>query len=325
VAEERAKRSKVLETGTAGGRALLLVPLLVATVMGALVMPRSGVPDGVPLPLIDGRALAGVVAHDAELAARARRETLPSEVRALGSAIREFNLREARGAEEAALSDARHGLDEATALALTKGVDALVELRALQLDEFLAEVSRFEDTGKESDELQALGGSFVRRMRSAGWCDEHNQLALDPSQRRAAFKATWAALINQDARPELHLTLDEMRALYTLYIQHPHAPEALRAQLEASRKETKDPHVCAELALRESNAVEEWRIEKLRKLGQLDPSYPTAYALGIAQFRRAQYPAAAEAFRTWLQQHPSGPYALRARNYLKTSIEAAAF
>jgi hypothetical protein len=301
------------------------VPLVVATLVGALMVPRSGPPDATPLPMIDGRELARIVAHDDELAAHARREQLPGEVRALGSAIREFNIGEARGAEETAIAQTRRALDEATSLAVTKGIGALVELRALQLDEFLAEVRRFEQTGKESDELLALGGSFVLRMRLAGWCDDQNQIALDDSQRRAAFKATWAALINQEARPELRLALDETRALYTLYLQHPHASEALRVQLESARRAAKDPRACADLALQEVHAIEDWRLDKIRKLGQLDPTYPSAYAIGITHFRRSQYPAAAEAFRTWLHEHPSGPYALRARNYLKASVEAAAY
>jgi hypothetical protein len=318
-------RAKLLETGTSGGRALLLVPLLVATLVGTLVMPRAGPPDAVPLPTFDGKELARIAARDAELAGGARREVLPGEVRALGSAIREFNVREARGADENAIAEARRALDEATTVALTKGVDALTELRAVQLEGFLAEVRRYEESGTESEELQALGGSFVRRMRSAGWCDEGRHFVLDDPQRRAAFKATWAALINQDARPELRLGLDETRALYTLYIQHPHAPEAVRAQLESARKAAKDERACAAIAARETSAVEEWRLDKLRKLGQIDPSYPTGYAIGVAQFRRAQYATAADAFRSWLQQNPNGPYALRARAYLKASVEAAAF
>src|SRR5262249_19325488 len=163
---------------------------LVAGILGTLVMPRSAPPDGIPLPAIDGRELARIAAHDKELAERARRASLPGEVRALGSAIREFNLREARGADDAAIGEARRALDEAITVAVTKGGEALAGLRAVQLEGFLAEVKEFETTGKESEELQALGGSFVRRMRYAGWCDDRNRIVLDVPQRRVAFKAT---------------------------------------------------------------------------------------------------------------------------------------
>jgi hypothetical protein len=327
VAEERAKASKprVLEAGTKGGRALVLVPVLVAGLVGALVMPRSAVPEAVPLPMVDGAEIKRIVAQDRELAARARLEALPGEVRTLGSAIRDFNLLEARGGDDVEVAAARRALDDATLLALSKGLAFVVQLRALQLDGFLSAVKDFEGSGTESEELKALGGSFIRRMRFAGWCDESNHVLLDDTQRRAAFKATWSGLINLESRPELRLAHDETRALYALYIQHPHAPEAMRVQLETARKSARDARACAEIAQRETNAIEEWRLEKVRKLGQLDPTYPTAYAIGVVHFRRAQYPAATEAFRTWLQQHPSGPYALRARNYLKASIEAAAY
>jgi hypothetical protein len=301
------------------------VPLLVAGLVGTLVMPRAAQPEAVPLPTIDGRELARIAASDTELARGARKDPLPGEVRALGSAVREFNVREARSADDVEMNEARRALDEATVLALTKGAAQLVALRAVQLDGFLVEVRRYEQTGVETDELKALGGSFLRRMRYAGWLDDNNRIVLDEWQRRAAFKATWSALISQESRAELRLSSDETRALYVLYLEHPHAPEAFRAQDEAARKTAKDARTCADIAQRETNAVEEWRLDKVRKLGQLDPSYPTAYAVGVVQFRRAHYPAAAEAFRTWLEQHPSGPYGLRARNYLKASIEAAAF
>ena len=162
-------------------------------------------------------------------------------------------------------------------------------------------------------------------MRLAGWCDAKNKLVLDEAQRRVAFKATWNATLGFDGLPELQLTLDESRVLYTLFLQHPHAPEPIREQLESAREVATDAKTCAELAAREAAAIEGWRLDKVKKLGALDATYPTQYAVGVVQFRRQQFPAAAEAFRTWLSVHPDGPWALRARNYLKASVEAAAF
>jgi TolA-binding protein len=54
----------------------------------------------------------------------------------------------------------------------------------------------------------------------------------------------------------------------------------------------------------------------------LDPTYPAAYALGIAHFRRGAYPASAQAFRDWVDAHPEGPYALRAKNFLRAALAA---
>src|SRR5262249_54842532 len=272
---------RVLEAGTKGGRALVLVPVLVAGLVGALVMPRSALPEAVPLPMVDGAEIKRIVARDRELAGRARRAPLSGEARSLGSAIRAFNVLEARGADDVEIAAARRALDELTLLALSKGIDGVAQLRALQLDGFLSAVKDFEATGVETEELKALGGSFIRRMRFAGWCDDTNHVVLDDAQRRAAFKATWSGLINMESRPELRLEHDETRALYALYIAHPHAPEALRAQIEAARKNASDARACADVAQRETSAIEDWRLEKVRKLGQLDPTYPTAYALGV--------------------------------------------
>ncbi len=325
MSEERASSDRQIVASGTGGRALALIPVIVALLIGALMMPRSAAPEAIPVPMVDVREIARIERRDHELAEHARREQLPGEVRALGSAIRDFNTRQAQDADELALTEARTVLNKVRGPALAVGIDKLLELRALQAETFLEEVRRFEATGKESEELQALGGAFVRRMRSTGWCDANNTIVLDETQRRIAFKATWNAMVGLEAQPELSPTLDETRALYTLYIQHPHAPEPVRAQLASARRNAPDERTCNEIAGREAAAAEGWRLEKIRKLGPIDSSYPLAYALGVANFRRGQYPAAAESFRTWLNQHPNGPWSLRARNYLKASVEAAAY
>src|SRR4051812_49923189 len=89
-------RTRGERRGSWGSRALALVPVGVAFVLGALVLPRAVPPEEVPAPSIDGRALASARDADRVLAERARREPLPAAVRALGSAIREFNTRQAR-------------------------------------------------------------------------------------------------------------------------------------------------------------------------------------------------------------------------------------
>jgi hypothetical protein len=330
VAEERAsggKRTVVSSSGSVGGRSLALVPLLVALLGGALMIPRSAEPTAaaIPVPFTNRHALAAIAARDRALADAARHEPLPGDVRALGSTVRDFNALQAKDSDAVSLGNARAALDRAIAPALLAGVEHVVALRAVQAEVFLEEVRRFEATGQESEELAAVGGPFARRMRLAGWCDEKNRVVLDEDQRRAAFKAAWTALTSLDRVPELAPTVDETRALYTLYIEHPHAPEAVREELASARKHAADASACRALDARERLVTEEWRLEKLKKLGAHDPAYPMWFAVGVAQYRRGQFPAAAEAFRTWTREHPTGPYALVARNYLKASIEAAAF
>jgi hypothetical protein len=107
---------------------------------------------------------------DRDLAEAARRAPLPATVRALGSALREYHLQEARGTQEHLLAQGRHAIEAATGDALAAGEDAVLRLRALQLETFLTEVHAFESTGVESDDLRAVAGTFITGMRYEGWC-----------------------------------------------------------------------------------------------------------------------------------------------------------
>ncbi|HEV3193724.1 MAG TPA: hypothetical protein VGY54_24630, partial [Polyangiaceae bacterium] len=153
---------------------LALVPIGVAIAFGVLLLPRRATPELVPLPIADSRGLAEALAADEALAARARRDPLPGPVRALGSALRDFHGLEAREADGRELTAARQAVDGALMEALAIGDEGLLELRSLQLEVFMAEVQRFESTGFESAELQAVAGGFVRSMRAQGWCEGHS-------------------------------------------------------------------------------------------------------------------------------------------------------
>ena len=322
--EERSQRTDRIRI-EGGGRGLALIPLAVAVLVGALMLPRGSPPEAIPMPAVDERVLSRVEARDRELTAQAQREPLSGVVRALGSAIREFNTKQAQDADELTLSVLRTSLNAALAPAVAEGMDKLVVLRAAQVEGFLAEVKKFEQTGKETEELQALGGGFVRRMRAAGWCGKDNRILLDDAERRIAFKAAWNGALGLETRNDLVLSLDEMRALYRLYLRLPHAPEGMREQIESARRSDPNARTCAELDARESYETETWRLEKIKKLGALDPAYPKEYAAGVAEFRRGQMAAASAAFRTWLAAHPDGPWSMRARNHLKLSLELAGY
>ena len=303
-----------------GSRVLGLVPLVVALALGALVLPRAVPPEEVPLPAVDARARAKIRANDRALAEKARRELLPVQVRALGSALREFNTRQAHDENIESLGEARRAIDEALPAAVDENSpEALIALRATQLEGFVSEVRTFEATGNESPELAALAGPFVRRMRMTGWCVDHTIL-LPEDALRAAYKLTWNGLLGFDARREFALSLDEMRALYAFYLGHPHASEGARDRIEAARRTARTPQACAALDAGEQMAAEGWRIDKIKKLGALDATYPTAFALGVVQFRMGSFEASAESFRDWLRGHPDGPYTLRARNHLRSAM-----
>jgi hypothetical protein len=274
-----------------------------------------------PLPIADAGAIARVVLADHQLAERARLEPLPGRVRALGSAIRDFHVLEARGADARALGDARRMVDLALIDALQGGTDDLRSLRAVQLEAFLGEVRLFTTTGEQSTELQALAGGFVRSMRGEGWCDEH---ALTPTTAvlRVMFKQMWNAFLDLDERKEMAPTLDEQRMLYAFYLSHPHPSRSMRDAIASARRGAHDAKACRALVEAERVATESWRLERIARIAALDPAYPADYARGIATFRRGEYKASAAAFRKWLDVHPDGALALRAQNFLRAAADA---
>ncbi len=311
------------EEGDAKSRSsvlLALVPLGVALAFGPLVLPRATPPDALPLPMVDVAAFDARAGADRAMAERVRSEALPDDVRALGSAIREFHALEARDAPGSELQTARAKVDETLQAAGAKGgIDALVRLRAAQLEGFLIEVRSFEASGNESDELGALGGAFVRRMRRDGWLRDRTVL-LGDAERRVVFKLMWNAFLGLETRAELTPTVDEMRVLYRFYLRFPHPSEAKRDAIAAARRGAVDKKQCDAVDIGERLAIEEWRLERVNKLAAIDPVYPAAYARGVIHYRRGNFGAAADAFRDWLRDHPSGPWSKRAEGHLRASL-----
>jgi hypothetical protein len=325
-------RRAALRGGTAradeskGGRWLALIPVAIAALLFPLMMPRAAVPRDIPLPAIDGAALSRTIDADRARARAARDKRLPTDVLAVGSALRELNTAQAADSKKLGIdvevARARAKLDMAFAGAHREGVrDDLLELRALQVEEFLTEVSRFEATGQESKELVAIAGAFIRRVRESGWL-EGNHVVLDEVQRRVSYKIVWNAIVGVARDPAFLPTKDEERALYTLYIQHPHPPDSQREGLEVQQREATTDAACRRAEANRTRATELWRAEKIRALGALDGTYPGDYALGVAYFRAGRYESSVDAFEAYVQRHPDGPFALRARNNLKAAIEA---
>ncbi len=293
----------------------------VAVFLGVLSLPRATPPQDIPLPEVDGRELARTEQQDHRLAELARTQLLAPEVRELGSAIREFNLREARDAEGVAMNDARITLTRMLGPAIAGGVDPLLRLRAVQLEAFLVEVRSYEATGVASKELDALGGTFVRRMTQVGWVQDHKVL-LTEAERRVAFKMAWNGVAGVTSRPELAVSLDETRTLYSFFLSHPHASESAKARVDGARRAAKDPATCEALEAGENLAADAWRLDKINKLGAIDPTYPLAFAQGVAQYRLGHYEESVDAFEAWIKAHPDGALVLRARNHLRAALEA---
>jgi len=304
------------------GRFLALIPALVGVLLALLLFPHASPPDDVPLPDLDTRKLATIERADDARALHAEAAPLPAEVRALGDAMRAFGTTEALDPPHAPWPDLRRAVDEARATALQKGDDAVLDLRAVQLARFLDEVRAWRKTGKESPELDALAGGFVRRMTMTGWI-KGGALAATDRELRVMFKLRWNAVARLDAVPAFAPTLDEMRAFYMFDLLHPHPTQAARDTLAAARKNAKTRADCDALAAGEQIAAEQWRLDKIDKLARVDPSYPAAYARGVAFYRAAKFDESARAFEEWLRLHPDGPLTIRARNHLRAALAAS--
>jgi hypothetical protein len=300
---------------------LALIPFTVAAVFGLLLVPRRAPPESIPVPIVDSSALARTQAADRELSERARREPLPGAVRALGSATRGYHTLEAAGAGPSQLGEARSQVDAALIEALRGGDAPLLELRATQLEGFVTEVQRFERTGEQSPELTALAGPFVRAMTAEGWCDGHD-LAPPESALRAMYKQMWNAFLGFDRKPGFEPTLDEVRALYAFYLGQHHTSRGMREALAAARRGAHDAKACTAIDEAARVGAASWRLEHVKTIAAIDPAYPGDYALGVASFGHGDYAASVAAFRRWLHDHPEGPLALRAQNYLRAAADA---
>jgi nucleotide-binding universal stress UspA family protein len=310
-----------LSRGTAGSRALSLVPLGVVVLLAALLFPRRVVPTDVPLPVVDTRELARVEASDHEAATLAR-NGLSDDARILGTEIRKWNALQTReGTTESEVIAARSRLNEATAKVLTTHPEEIAPLRALQLELFRDAIAELERTGQDTEELHEIAGTFVKNLRAVGWADDRRILP-DHTVRGALFKLAWNTTLNLTQGSLGPLSLPEQRALYAFYLTHPHPSESKRTQLAESRKNAKDREACDVLRASEEAATEDWRLEKVKKLGTLDPDYPTSFAMGVVLYRQGRYAASSEAFRDWLREHPDGPLALRAQNHLRAALYA---
>jgi len=306
---------------------LSLVPIGVAVVFGSLLLPRAALPDAVPLPIADARELARVRTSDMELAESTRTRPLTPNVRAVGSALRAFHTAEAANAGADALAQARHAVEDAlreawepnSAAGSAAGDAELLRLRAVELEIFMTEVQRFESSGVESSELDAVGGNFVRSMRAENWVEGHDVVPKRDAL-RAMYKQMWNAFLGLDGRKPFDLSLDEVRALYAFYLLHPHPSSAAREAIASARRVPAASSRALALDDAERAATEAWRLEKIGRLSVLDPSYPADFARGAANLRRGDTQAAAKALRDWLNAHPEGPLALRAQNYLRLAL-----
>jgi hypothetical protein len=282
-----------------------LLAVGIALVGTALAVPWSAEPRDLPMPAVDERALTAGMDADRSRA-RAFAPELERELgagtgplfdlRLLGDSLRAYGHAEAEHGTYPIVR-ARQKIAESLAQARSLGAERLLALRSYQVELFLAEVRRFEKTGKSSDDLVGLGGPFVEMLERHGWVDAGHAVRMREPLRAILFKRRWNELLGLTEAP-FALSVDETRAFYGFLLSHPWVEREVEDSAEACR------------------VADQWRLRKIDELAPLDPSYPHALARGVLLFRLGRYPAAAQAFRDHLASSPDGPYAMRAKNFL---------
>jgi hypothetical protein len=286
-----------------------LLAVFLAGSSAILAVPQSIQPTEIPEPIVEPRALERVAREDEALAAAAAREHLDVDVREVGRAMRAYGLADAEGDDRTVVEE-RRKITQATGRARAQGDVPLLRLRAYQLASFQRELRRWEGSGEETSELHELGGAFVDTAKKNGWIDEH-RLILSPAVRAALFKKRWASLagLGGDA---FELNLDENRALYAFLLEHPPHESLAPTRGDPEGKGA---------AFRVVMAAEQYRLQTLEDLHRADPGYPVDLGRGVVLYRLRRYALAVEAFRRHLDDHPEGPFALCAHNYLRAALE----
>jgi hypothetical protein len=265
--------------------ALLVVAM--ALLSALLVVPRRVEPEWVPPPRVDRLEQRQLQAAEAQRSARAR-AGLPLELRAVGEAFRQ--LGRASSANDASPELTRRVLLERLATARKlHGDERLLELRALQTELFVDAMTASSDSEPTAERVE-LGGSLFNLGLKRGW--------FEPGPGRARrdelstlFRVYWADVLRLRRHP-FAPTLNEWRAYYRFLLSQPNRnaePRGHDLQLKLS-------YVAA--------------------LVREDLDYPVHLARGVLLYQQGNLADAAAQLVAHLEQHPDGPWTLRAKNYL---------
>jgi hypothetical protein len=317
------QQAKTRESARFQGAGLALVPIFVFAVLAVLLLPRESVPDEIPLPSWDARALHALEMAERELATDSA--ALPSDVRELGSELRAYRLAVAQERDSSELSALKDALlvkrDTFFTNHRSDGIGLLRRLYASQLQQFLSEVSRHPSSFEGSRELKELAGSLIRHWRDAGWI-RGAEVRPNAAERRVLYRIMWATDLGLEDRREFQLSNDEKMVHFGLLLRLPYVPTRERLRLLETSRRVGEKEGCVQIAYESNVARERFRRSKIAQVAALDSRYPREFALGISSYRLGEYTAATGHFQSWLQTNPEGPYARLASNYLKRSIRA---
>lgn len=264
-----------------------------------LAVPRAVVPRELPLPAIDGADLGRRARGERERLDKARQRPLPYLVRAAGDALRKYGVAEA--GTDAALSDAarREFVGAVDAARKRYGDGPLLDLRAVQTELFVGTVAHFRGTRADEDTIE-LGGGFVTRAQQNGWIDSRGRLLLDADEIACLFRVRWSHLAGLLETFPFSPSLNDWRLYYRTLLWDPKARTGA-------------------ISLGEGALLGSY----VDALARRDPAYPVLLARGILEYWSGRFADATELLAQHLARHPTGPWRLRAQNYLLAAYARA--
>src|SRR5690606_17989087 len=123
------------------------------------------------------------------------------------------------------------------------------------------------------DELNELGGNFVRKSANSGWLDATGRLTLNRSERSIMFRIRWGTLTALGHNHPFRPSLDEWRGYYAFLLGHPE-----------SRPRTGHDHA-------------QQRLSYVNSLAKFDGDYPSDFARGVLMYQMGRFQQAAGAFQ----------------------------
>ncbi len=280
------------------GWQLGVVIVVMAWVAVLLMVPRTEVPEDVPLPQLAPREVRASRARAAAESRRLATHEMSANLRLLAARLKAYGLAE-HGDDKRRMVELGQLTQEVGAPLAVLEREHVLDLRAHLAERFVESFSEFVRTGVETEELAWLGGNVVPMFRKNGWLDDTAEPEFD-----LVLRALHKRRFNKLLGPDVDLPLDsaEERAKVRFLMQHPPLPPVA------------DPH---------GLFAGQFLLGQIEDAVALDPSYPRHYARGIALFRIGRYEASAVAFDSFLAEREDGPYRIRAANYLKAAIEYA--
>jgi len=272
--------------------------VFIATSISSVTIPRSAEPDGLPPPVIRPEQLYEARAQSSQVAERMKTAELPRSARILGGHIRALGRAE-RDNDELAIAQAHDGILNIANQALRESGEAVELIRDYQAARFRQAYLAFLRHHEESDDWVELGGAMLAQFARNGWnvsfasTGSHIDILLE-----GFFKRRFNRLLGKKESS----SATEERVILGFLMEHP-------------------PPAGLEEGNSGGDGTGPFLLRRIDDLALLEPGYPVNYAKGIVLFRIGHFEASAAAFDSFLLQGESGPYRLRAVNYLKAAVE----